>query len=36
VIGARLDAGIKMAEVRFNPEYAETLRRARASAERRN
>ena len=34
--GARLDAGIKMAEVRFNPEYAETLRRARASAERRN
>ena len=36
VIGARLDAGITMAEVRFNPEYAETLRRARASAERRN
>jgi hypothetical protein len=36
VIGARLDAGIKMAEVRFNPEYAETLRRARASAERRS
>ena len=36
VIGARLDAGIKMAEVRFNPEYAETLRRARVSAERRN
>ncbi len=34
VIAARLDAGIKMAEVRFNPEYAETLRRARASAER--
>lgn len=34
-IGARLDAGIKMAEVRFNPEYAETLRRARAAAERR-
>ncbi|MDB5614095.1 MAG: hypothetical protein JWQ22_1748 [Devosia sp.] len=33
--GLRLDAGIKMAEVRFNPEYAETLRRARASAERR-
>lgn len=32
---ARLDAAIKMAEVRFNPEYAETLRRARASAERR-
>lgn len=34
--GARLDAGIKMAEIRFNPEYAETLRRARASAERRS
>lgn len=34
--GARLDAGIKMAEIRFNPEYAETLKRARASAERRN
>ncbi|SEP76542.1 hypothetical protein SAMN05428969_0810 [Devosia sp. YR412] len=33
--GARLDAGIKMAEVRFNPEYAETLKRARAAAERR-
>ena len=31
----RLEAGIKMAEVRFNPEYAETLRRARASALRR-
>ena len=36
VTGARLDAGIKMAEVRFNPEYAETLRRARAAAERRS
>ena len=35
IIGTRLDAGIKMAEVRFNPEYAETLRRARAAAERR-
>jgi len=34
IIAKRLDAGIKMAEVRFNPEYAETLRRARASAER--
>lgn len=33
---ARLDAGIKMAEVRFNPEYAETLKRARAAAERRS
>lgn len=36
VIGARLDAGIKMAEVRFNPEYADTLKRARAAAERRS
>lgn len=36
VTSARLDAGIKMAEVRFNPEYAETLRRARAAAERRS
>jgi hypothetical protein len=35
VVGARLDAGIKMAEIRFNPEYAETLRRARSAAERR-
>ncbi|ODT81679.1 MAG: hypothetical protein ABS76_11015 [Pelagibacterium sp. SCN 64-44] len=34
--GQRLDAAIKMAEVRFNPEYAETLKRARVSAERRN
>lgn len=34
-IRARLDAGIKMAEVRFNLEYAETLRRARATAGRR-
>lgn len=33
--GARLDAAIKMAEIRFNPEYAETLKRARAAAERR-
>lgn len=33
--GARLDAAIKMAEVRFNPEYAETLKRARLAAERR-
>ncbi len=33
--GARLDAAIKMAQVRFNPEYAETLRRARQAAERR-
>lgn len=35
ITGARLDAGIKMAEVRFNAEYADTLRRARAAAERR-
>jgi hypothetical protein len=34
--GERLDAGIKMAEIRFNPEYAETLRRARHAAERRS
>lgn len=33
--GARLDAAIKMAEIRFNPDYAETLKRARATAERR-
>jgi hypothetical protein len=32
----RMDAGIKMAEIRFNPEYAETLRRARLAAERRS
>lgn len=31
----RLDMAIKMAEVRFNPEYAEILRRARDSAGRR-
>ena len=35
IVAARLDAGIKMAEVRFNAEYAETLRRSRATAERR-
>jgi len=35
VVSARLDAAIKMAEIRFNPEYADTLRRARAAAERR-
>lgn len=34
--GQRLDAAIKMAEVRFNADYAETLKRARAAAERRN
>lgn len=32
VVAKRLDTGIKMAEVRFNAEYAETLRRARATA----
>jgi hypothetical protein len=31
----RLDAGIKMAEIRFNSEYADILRRARDGAERR-
>ncbi|HUH78137.1 MAG TPA: hypothetical protein VLZ53_12295 [Devosia sp.] len=36
VVGKRLDAGIKMAEIRFNPEYAETLKRARIAAERRS
>lgn len=34
VTSARLDAAIKMAELRFNPEYAETLRRAKEIAER--
>lgn len=32
---ARLEAGIKMAELRFNAEYAEVLRRARDSIEKR-
>jgi hypothetical protein len=32
---ARLDAALKMAEVRFNPEYAETMRHAKQVAERR-
>lgn len=31
----RLDAAIKMAELRFNPEYADVLRRAKETAERR-
>ena len=35
VTGQRLDAAIKMAELRFNSEYAEVLKRARDSAERR-
>ena len=34
IASARLDAAIKMAELRFNPEYAETLRKAKESAER--
>lgn len=34
--GLRLDAAIKMAEIRFNAEYAETLKRARIAAERRS
>lgn len=33
VVSDRLDAAIKMAEVRFNPEYAEVLRRAKEAAE---
>lgn len=32
---ARLDAVIQMAQVRFSPEYAETLKRARLAAEKR-
>ncbi|MCD7059508.1 hypothetical protein [Pelagibacterium xiamenense] len=35
VLRERLDLGIKLAELRFNPEYAEILRRARDGAERR-
>jgi hypothetical protein len=34
--GARMDAAIAMAQIRFNPEYADTLRRARQAAERRS
>jgi hypothetical protein len=33
---ARLDAVIQMAHVRFSPEYAETLKRARQAVERRS
>lgn len=33
---ARLDAVIQMAQVRFSPEYADTLKRARQAAERRS
>ncbi len=35
VVAARLDAAIKMAELRFNPDYADVLRRARETAEKR-
>jgi hypothetical protein len=35
VTSARLDAAIKMAELRFNAEYAETLRRAKDGIEKR-
>lgn len=35
ILSARVDAGIKMAEVRFGTEYAEVLRRAREAIERR-
>jgi hypothetical protein len=35
IASARLDAGIKMAELRFNAEYAEVLKRAKDAAERR-
>jgi hypothetical protein len=31
---ARLNAGIKMAELRFNADYADVLRRARDAASR--
>jgi hypothetical protein len=36
VASARLDAALKMAEIRFNQEYAETMRRAKDVAERRS
>ncbi|MEO6014361.1 MAG: hypothetical protein ABIQ30_12370 [Devosia sp.] len=36
VSSARLDAALKMAEIRFSQEYAETMRRAKESAERRS
>jgi hypothetical protein len=36
VTSARLDAALKMAEVRFNLDYAETMRRAKDVAERRS
>ena len=35
IASLRLDAALKMAEIRFNQEYADTLRRAKEMAERR-
>lgn len=35
IVSARLDAALKMAELRFNQEYADTLRRAKDAAGRR-
>ena len=35
ITAERLDAAIKMAELRFNPEYADVLRRAKETAEKR-
>ena len=35
IVAARLDTGIKMADVRFGSEYADVLRRARGGVERR-
>jgi hypothetical protein len=34
ITGARLDAAIKMAELRFNPEYADVLRRSKEASAR--
>ncbi len=34
VVAERLDAAIKMAELRFNPDYADVLRRAKETAQR--
>jgi hypothetical protein len=36
MVGRRLDLAIKMAELRFNPDYAEVLRRAKEAAEKRS
>lgn len=35
IASARLDAALKMAEIRFNQEYADVLRRAKDTAARR-